>query len=474
MQTYLSALPLMVSDTLLFKIYSEEKVPGMNNLESDAQSRWRPLDTPSDWPRTVTSNSNFRSTKVPEDEFSDASSISHFGYLVAQASHIQGKVSFLDARKGHEVRRSIHTDDVVLGVAFSPDGQHIATAAEDNISVWDLETGKRLHRLKTKILGNSFVKYSANGKRIMAGEALGTIEIWQADTGKFLNAFRPHTSIEETWATVAWSPDGGHVAFPNPIGVGMFNAETGKKTGKNVALHFDKYPFKAEEFRFAWAPNSEVIATSSGYSKDGCIRVHHNYLKNDKKDIVTFECSRFWPSQLIFSPDSAYTVAILHGFYTNGTPPEPKIQLWDSRTGDLLYSQGTRVAMTSIYFVPDTQEIIFQSERYDKPPIRLINCPPAHLIQPVNSTGLNTKIIPTNIQYSRDTTDASLQYASMVDDEGWILSTKGQRQMWIPYPKYSLYSDLAPGLSNHRTLEVRSPDTNEIVLRFVIELNIKV
>ncbi|KAH9477947.1 hypothetical protein JR316_0010180 [Psilocybe cubensis] len=469
MQTYISALPLMLSDSMLFKVYRKTNLLNITDLDSNAESKWRSVDIPFDWSTEEHAESVFHSNQSQRLKFSDQSSYSHFGYVVAQASHLQGKISFLDARHGHEIRRSIHTDSIVFGVAFSPDGQQIATVAKKSISIWDLKTSKRIHNLETEITGNSFITYSANGKRVMVGEISGAMEIWEADTGNVVNGFLPHTNIEETWATVAISRDGKLVAMPDEVGIGIFDTDSRKKVGKHVALHLRKYPYEPQEFRFAWAEESRIMVTSSGYSKD-CINVHHNYALGDKKDIVPLECPSFWPSKLMLSPDNAYTIAVLHGFVLKGKSADPEIRLWDTFTGDLLYKRSTQFSMTSIYFMPDGQEIILQGQVYDGPPARLVKSLPAHMMQDDHSADNNSRMIPAKIEYSRVTNDASLQYASMVDSNGWIWSTSGRRQMWIPYPGYKVHSNLSPGPSRHRSLEIRNPKSEEVVLRFVIEL----
>jgi hypothetical protein len=78
---------------------------------------------------------------------------------------------------------------------------------------------------------------------------------------------------------------------------------------------------------------------------------------------------------------------------------------------------------------------------------------------------------PLTIAYSRDTSGAIVDYASHVDADGWILNTKGEREIWTPWTNYDLSCSCEPpqeGETQYRTLEVKDPETKIVVLRYVI------
>lgn len=98
-----------------------------------------------------------------------------------------------------------HTDTVTC-VAFSRDGQTLATASADhtiNLSHW--ESGKLLHRITGHTDTVTSVVFSPDSKLLASGSADKTIKIWQTDTGNLLHTLTGHSV---TVFSVAFSPDG--------------------------------------------------------------------------------------------------------------------------------------------------------------------------------------------------------------------------------------------------------------------------
>jgi WD40 repeat protein/serine/threonine protein kinase len=94
----------------------------------------------------------------------------------------------------------------VLSVAFSPDGQRLASGGEDHtLKIWDVGTGKALLSLKGHGAGVSSVAFSPDGQRLASGSFDGTVKIWDSATGKELFSLKGH-------APVAFSPDGQRLA----------------------------------------------------------------------------------------------------------------------------------------------------------------------------------------------------------------------------------------------------------------------
>ena len=80
------------------------------------------------------------------------------------------------------------TDSMVWCVAFSPDGQTIASSsANGSITLWDVQTGSARHTL----IGHSFdvmsVSFSADGMTLISGSSDGTVIIWDLTGGATTN-----------------------------------------------------------------------------------------------------------------------------------------------------------------------------------------------------------------------------------------------------------------------------------------------
>ncbi len=88
-----------------------------------------------------------------------------------------------------EGRRLPHAE-FVAALAFSPDGQTLATAAGDKVlRLWEVASGKELRRFtghKDAVLA---VAFSRDGKTLATGSADNTVRLWNAATGAEFRRF---------------------------------------------------------------------------------------------------------------------------------------------------------------------------------------------------------------------------------------------------------------------------------------------
>lgn len=147
-------------------------------------------------------------------------------------------------------RRAIRTIDAhtrhVRHLALSPDGQKIASVADDMVCrIWNVATGEKLHELRgheprtpTHFVSMLYVcVYSADGRHLATGDRVGHVVIWDAASGRQLSAVEAPTLY--TWDGVqrirsiggvrglAFSPDGAQLAVGGVGQIGNVDALQG-------------------------------------------------------------------------------------------------------------------------------------------------------------------------------------------------------------------------------------------------------
>jgi WD40 repeat protein len=98
----------------------------------------------------------------------------------------------------------------VGGVAFSPDGNTIATASADGtVRFWDSTTGKLQHTLDAHDDIVAAVAYSKDGTHFATASYDGSAKVWTAAKRELVHTFR---SDRGAVLTVAFNPNGRALA----------------------------------------------------------------------------------------------------------------------------------------------------------------------------------------------------------------------------------------------------------------------
>jgi len=137
------------------------------------------------------------------------------------------------------------------GVMWTPDGTHIVTWGDTEVNVLDIATQRIVLKvIPTKIELLPVWGLSPNGERLASLIGADTVQIWDAVTGRKLNAFQ---SPGNTVKVVAWSSDSSTIATGSTDGtVRVWHANTAPETyhsGSSAVLNI------------VWSPDGKSIAT---------------------------------------------------------------------------------------------------------------------------------------------------------------------------------------------------------------------
>ena len=114
-----------------------------------------------------------------------------------------------DAHTGEELNLFTGHTEVVTSMAFSPDGQMLASGSWDStIILWDVSTGDLLRTLTghTSVVSVSF---SPDGQTLASGSSDNTLLLWDVGTGETLRTLTGHTDRVNS---VSFSPEGQTLA----------------------------------------------------------------------------------------------------------------------------------------------------------------------------------------------------------------------------------------------------------------------
>lgn len=145
--------------------------------------------------------------------------------------------------------------DGVLSVAFSPDGQQLATSSCDrSIKIWQVSTGECQHNCRGHMDWIWSVAFSPDGRLLASGSGDLTVRLWNVETGECLNRLEGHTN----WIrSVAFSPD-GKILASGSVGrtLRFWEVSTGK-----LVRSLDGFNTGVRSLTFS--PDGKILASGS-------------------------------------------------------------------------------------------------------------------------------------------------------------------------------------------------------------------
>ncbi|GCE26435.1 hypothetical protein KDA_19190 [Dictyobacter alpinus] len=247
-----------------------------------------------------------------------------------------------------------HTSGIV-SVVWSPGSQRVASSDQNgSIQVWNASTGKLNFVCANAPAGPTRLAWSANGKYI-AGANGSNVYIWNGNTGALLKHFK----VQSTGVTsLAFSPGGQRIATGSyDRTVQIWQVTTGAHlltyNGHNVAGG-------APVVSLSWSPNGTQIVSSSsllGGSGESSTSVKV-WNTTTGKDVFVYDASH--PSNAVaWSPSGSL---IASEKYVNGSET---IQLWSPKNSSgygLIISDP--LSVQKIAWAPSSQYVAFVLSSY--------------------------------------------------------------------------------------------------------------
>ncbi|NEO39847.1 MAG: hypothetical protein F6J90_27345 [Moorea sp. SIOASIH] len=256
------------------------------------------------------------------------------GQTIATASDIGTASDEYTVKLWNLQGKHLHTltghSEPVTSVTFSPDGQTIASASDDNtVKLWNLQ-GKHLHTLTGHSEDVNSVAFSYDGMTIASGSSDNTVKLWNLQ-GKHLHTLTGHS---EDVISVTFRPDGMTIAsgsFDNTVK--LWNLQ-----GKPLhTLKGHSAPVISVTFR----PDGMTIASGS---YDNTVKLWNP----QGKPLHTLKGHSAPVTSVAFSRDG---MTIASGSHDN------TVKLWNHQGKPLHTLKGHSATVTSVAFSRDGQTI---------------------------------------------------------------------------------------------------------------------
>ena len=232
--------------------------------------------------------------------------------------------------KQHEITLIEQVD--IMAVAFSPDGQTLASGNWNAVvRLWDPSTGEIKRTLVGHTDGVESVAFSPDGATLASSSADRTIRLWDPSTGELKRTLTGQGRMR----SVAFSPDGRLLASgSSDHTIQLWNPDTGKLI-RTLVGHTDWVE------GLAFSPDGNTLASGGGGSE----RMLRLWNPHNGQEIRKFTGYTDQVSGVAFSPDGRLLASGSWG---------RNVRLWNTETGkDEKALEGHKDSVLTVVFGPD-------------------------------------------------------------------------------------------------------------------------
>ncbi|HEY7154640.1 MAG TPA: sigma-70 family RNA polymerase sigma factor [Gemmataceae bacterium] len=168
-----------------------------------------------------------------------------------------GFVVYWDVATGREVRRLKRTPGVIYALAITSDGKTLASAARNQIYLWEIASGKLLSQVRLD--NDSIIRqmlFTPDGKTLALLDEGNTIHLWDTVGNKKRHDLTGHKG---NVACMAMSPDGETLATGGgeDPDIRLWDISAGKEK-----LHFTAHNKDESVLTLAFSPDGKTLAST--------------------------------------------------------------------------------------------------------------------------------------------------------------------------------------------------------------------
>lgn len=284
-------------------------------------------------------------------------------------------------------------DGLARAVAWSPDGQIVASGGYHDVCLWDVVAG----RLRARLTGHTNqiygMSWSAASGLLASASSDGAVRLWDGRQSQAIRTLQSAPSVP--LFSVAWSPDGQRIAAGTKDGnVLLWDAQTGKQTAtwegpSQRVSKGGRFPFAAwgvtwspdgrhivstryDDYVLVWdvttghsqvIPKTDTQPNTAAWAPDG----RQFSITDDQGKVILWDAATLrrvanfrghdeagWSYGLAWSPDGAIIAA---------SRQSGLLQVWDARTGkELAAIQGHTNAVWGLAWSPDGTRLATASD----------------------------------------------------------------------------------------------------------------
>ena len=253
------------------------------------------------------------------------------GQMLASAGN-DGTVRLWDPNDGQYIRSLLGHRDWVRGVGFSRDGRLLASTGGDaTVRLWDPTTGRQVGQCNGPVAMNAAV-FAPDGRLVASAGSDGIVRLWDPATGGQVNELAGHRD----WVrAVAFSPDGRLLASAgDDQSVRLWDPANGRQVGQLAGFH----GMTAVTF----SPDGRLLASGGRGRSVGLWDPSTGELV---RDLAAYQES---VRALAFTPDARSLVIV---------GDSGRVQLWDPARGEQIGGLSGETGARSLAVAPNGQLI---------------------------------------------------------------------------------------------------------------------